>query len=209
MYCPAHFREDDPTALAALMDAHPLAIVVASGPDGLIANHLPLMRATAADGRMRLRGHLARANDMWRAVEAGSPVLAIFRGEQRYVSPSYYPTKRETGEVVPTWNYAVVHAHGRVRFEQDRAVLHGLVSDLTDLHEAHRPAPWHVTDAPAPYVDRMLSAIVGFDIEVERIEGKIKASQNRTEGERAGVRAGFEAEGVSADACDALVRDRR
>jgi transcriptional regulator len=209
MYCPAHFREDDPVALAALIDAYPLAVVVASGPDGLIANHLPLMRSVTADGRMLLRGHLARANEMWKAVDADGAVLVIFRGEQRYVSPSWYPTKRQTGEVVPTWNYAVVHAHGRIRFEQDRQVLHGLVSDLTDRHEAGRPAPWHVSDAPAPYVDRMLSAIVGFEIEVERIEGKVKASQNRTEGERDGVRAGLEADGVAADARGMLVRDRK
>lgn len=208
MYTPAHFRENDPAAIAAIADAYPLAALVASGANGFVVNHLPLMRVANADGTTTLRGHVARGNDLWRTVPAETPVVAIFRGEAHYVSPSWYPTKAETGEVVPTWNYTVVHAHGRIRFIEDRLWLRALVGALTERHERGRAAPWSIDDAPTAYLERMLGAIVGFEIDVERWDGKRKASQNRTERERSGALVGLTVDGVAESACAELVRGR-
>ena len=208
MYRPAHFREDDPATIAAFIDAHALAVLVANSPTGLLANHIPLLRFEADGGGMLLRGHVARANEFWKVVPEGSEVLAVFAGADRYITPSWYPTKATSGEVVPTWNYTVVHAHGRIRFIEDAGWLRTLVGALTERLEASRSAPWAVTDAPAPYIARMLGAIVGFEITVERLEGKVKASQNRTEAEREGVRAGLVADGVPEDLRRDLIRPR-
>jgi len=209
MYRPAQFQENDQRTLAAFVDAHPLAVLVAMGPSGLVANHIPLLRLADPAGRMLLHGHVARANDFWKTTPAGSSILAIFGGPDRYISPAWYPTKAETGEVVPTWNYLVAHAHGRITFTQDTAWLRTLVESLTNRHEHGRPAPWKVTDAPAAYVDRNLEAIVGFEIVVEKLEGKFKASQNRTERERAGVIAGLAADGDAPDLVAQIVRPSR
>jgi transcriptional regulator len=208
MYRPAHFQENDPATLAAFMDFHPLAVLVAAPPTGIVANHIPLLRLQDADGRMLLHGHVARGNDFWKITPAESPVLAIFGGPDRYISPAWYPTKAETGEVVPTWNYLVVHAHGRITFTQDTAWLLTLVEALTNRHEAIRPLPWKVSDAPTEYRDRMLRAIVGFEIVVEKLEGKFKASQNRSEPERAGARAGLTADGDPQELVAQIVRSR-
>jgi transcriptional regulator len=208
MYTPAHFRENDPAAIAAIADAYPLAALVASGANGFVVNHLPLMQVANADGTTTLRGHVARGNELWRTVPAATPVVAIFRGEEHYVSPSWYPTKAETGEVVPTWNYTVVHAHGRIRFIEDRAWLRALVGALTERHERGRAAPWSIDDAPTAYFERMLGAIVGFEIDVERWDGKRKASQNRTERERSGALVGLAGDGVPESARAELVRGR-
>ena len=206
MYRPTHFQENDPATLAAFMDSHPLSVLVAATPAGIVANHIPLLRLQDAGGRLLLRGHVARGNDFWKVTPAESPVLAIFCGPDRYVSPAWYPTKAETGEVVPTWNYLVVHAHGRITFTQDRAWLLTLVEALTDRHEAGRPLPWKVSDAPIEYRNRMLRAIVGFEIVVEKLEGKFKASQNRTERERAGASAGLIADGDPLELVSQIVR---
>jgi transcriptional regulator len=206
LYRPAHFQENDPATLAAFMDSHPLSVLVAAPPTGIVANHIPLLRLQDAGGRMLLRGHVARGNGFWRITPAESPVLAIFGGPDRYISPAWYPTKAETGEVVPTWNYLVVHAHGRITFTQDAAWLLTLVEALTNRHEASRPLPWKVSDAPIEYRDRMLQAIVGFEIVVEKLEGKFKASQNRTERERAGASAGLVAGGDPQELVAQIVR---
>ena len=208
MYRPAHFREDDPATIAAFIDAHALAVLVANAPAGLLANHIPLLRFEADGGGTVLRGHVARANDFWKVVPSGTEVLAVFAGADRYITPSWYPTKATSGEVVPTWNYTVVHAHGRIRFIDDANWVRPLVVALTERHEARRPAPWSIGDAPEPYIARMLGAIVGFEITVERLEGKVKASQNRTAAERDGVSAGLVADGVPEDLVSDLVRPR-
>ncbi len=202
MYKPAHFAQDDPAALQALMHEHPLAALVRLGSDGLDADHVPL----EFDATTRtLRGHVARANPVWREA-AEQPVLAIFRGPQAYVSPSWYPSKAEHHKVVPTWNYTVVHAHGTLRAVEDAPWVHALVSRLTDGHEAPRQAPWAVVDAPADYVQQMLRVIVGIEIAVTRLEGKWKLSQNRSEADRAGVVAGLRAGGAEAQATADLVQ---
>lgn len=191
MYLPAHFAQQDPAALQALVQAHPLATLVSStGPDGLTADHVPLM-FDAASGC--LRGHVARANPLWQHAD-GQAVLAIFRGPQAYVSPSWYPSKAEHHKVVPTWNYAVVHAHGPLQVVHDAPWLHTLVTQLTTQHEAPRATPWAVTDAPEPFIDQMLRAIVGIQIPVQRWVGKWKLSQNRSAADRDGVARGLVAD---------------
>jgi len=192
MYLPTHFAQNDAAALHALMREHPLAALVSSGPDGLTADHLPLEFDPGAGARGTLYGHVARANPLWR-MAAGTPVLAIFRGPQAYVSPSWYPGKAATHKVVPTWNYTVVHAHGMLEAVDDAPWLRTLVGRLTDRHEAPRPDPWSVADAPADYVQQMLRAIVGIRIPLTRLLGKWKVSQNRSEADRLGVASGLAA----------------
>jgi transcriptional regulator len=199
MYLPKHFEQTDPAALHALMRDHPLAMLVSSGADGLTADHVPLEFDAATS---TLRGHVARANPLWRHAH-GQAVLAVFRGPEAYVSPSWYPSKTEHHKVVPTWNYAVVHAHGTLQAVDDAPWLHTLVSRLTAHHEGARAQPWAVDDAPADYVQQMLRAIVGIQIPVDRLVGKWKISQNRSAADRDGVAAGLATDGA---AMAALVR---
>ena len=199
MYLPKHFEQNDLQALQALMREHPLATLVSRGDEGLTADHVPLEYDVASN---TLRGHVARANPVWRHAE-GQPVLAVFCGPQAYISPSLYPSKAEHHKVVPTWNYAVVHAHGALQPVEQAPWLHALVSRLTGHHEAPRAQPWAVSDAPDDYVQQMLRAIVGIEIPVSRLVGKWKVSQNRAEPDRLGVAEGL-ADSVPAMA--ALVR---
>ncbi|HXN11007.1 MAG TPA: FMN-binding negative transcriptional regulator [Steroidobacteraceae bacterium] len=198
MYTPEHFREARPEVLRAFIARHPLGALIAHGPEGLCVELAPMQLSAHAEGEGRLRGHLARANPFWRTLAPGAPVLTLFRGAAHYVSPSWYPAKREHGRVVPTWNYVAVQVRGTIRFFEDARWLATLVEALTDEHEQPRAAPWRVADAPADYVAGMLRAIVGFEIEISAIEGKFKASQNRSDSDRAGVRAGLCEAGVSA-----------
>ena len=192
MYLPKHFEQQDEQAMAQLLQLHPLATVAWQSADGLNAEHLPLMwERGAGDGAHgTLRGHVARANPVWREA-AGTDVLAVFQGPQAYITPSWYPSKAATAKVVPTWNYAVVHAHGRLRVTEDAAWLRALVGRLTDTHEASRAHRWQVGDAPDDYIEQMLRAIVGIEIELTRLQGKWKVSQNRSAADRAGVAAGL------------------
>lgn len=213
MYVPAHFRESRPEVLHEFMRRHPLATLVVRTAAGLEANHIPMElevaaanAAAAAAGRLLLRGHVARANPLWREAMPEEPVLAIFTSAGSYVTPSWYPSKREHGKVVPTWNYAAVHARGTIRFVHEAAWLRALVGSLTDSHEGVRAEPWQVDDAPADYVEGMLRAIVGFEIEVTALEGKFKASQNREARDKAGVAAGLAAQGIEGEEADELVR---
>ena len=190
MYIPPQFREDRPEILHEAIRRIGLATLVTQGAAGLEANHLPLI---LEDGV--LRGHFARANPVWKNLAPDQDVLAIFLGENFYVTPSWYPTKQETGKVVPTWNYLTVHAHGRISVYDDAARLRRLVEDLTAFHESRRPAPWAVADAPGEFIDAQLRAIVGFEIAITRLDGKWKMSQNRLPTDRAGVREGLAREG--------------
>jgi len=187
MYVPKHFSEARVEVLHELIRAHPLAAIVTLTPGGLAANHVPLEIDPDPPPYGTLRGHVARANPMWRELVPDVQALAIFQGPQIYVSPSSYATKRETGKVVPTWNYAVVHARGALRVIDDRAWLRGFVERLTNRHEAGRSDPWKVTDAPSEFVEQMLAAIVGIEIPVARLAGKWKVSQNRPARDREGV----------------------
>ena len=198
MYRPSHFREDRPEVLHALIGAHPFAQLVTAGEQGLIANPLPLLIDPAASPNGTLRGHLARANDQVAALSAGGQALVIFQGPQAYVSPSWYPSKAEHGKVVPTWNYVAVHAWGVPRVIDDAAWLRRLIEDLTVSQEQHRPEPWAVGDAPEEFIATMVNAIVGIEIPIDRIEGKWKLSQNRSEPDRRGVVEGLRADGNAA-----------
>jgi transcriptional regulator len=209
MYRPSHFREDDPAAVTAFLSAHPLATLVGATAAGPVAEHLPMTLVRTPDGAPILVGHVARANDVWRQLPDGAPVIAVFTGASAYVTPSWYAAKRTTGEVVPTWNYSVVHARGTVRFSHDPDTLRAIVGRLTDVFEAARPAPWRVDDAPVSYVDGMLRAIVGVEIAVERFEAKVKASQNRSADDRARVADGLLETGVPPEHLHEVVRPDR
>jgi len=192
MYNPRDFRQQESAVLHGLIRGRPLATLVVQGSDGFDAVHVPLLLDPAAGDHGVLRGHVARANPLWRAAtEEGCTALAIFHGPQAYVSPSWYPSKREHGKVVPTWNYAVVHAHGTLTAIDDPAWLHALVTALTDTHEATHPEPWKVGDAPVDFVTTQLRAIVGIELHITRLEGKWKMSQNRAAGDRDGGIAGL------------------
>jgi transcriptional regulator len=208
MYLPKHFAETRIEVLHALVRAHPLGALVTLGAGGLEANHIPFEIDPDPAPFGTLRGHVARANPLWRELSRGGDALAIFQGPSTYVSPSWYPSKQADGKVVPTWNYAVVHAYGPLRAVDDAAWLRAFVERLTNRHESGRTAPWHVTDAPADYVDKMVTAIVGIELPVTRLLGKWKTSQNRPARDRAGVVAGLEQDGGdAARAMAALVRE--
>ena len=189
MYLPKHFEQPNPALLAALMHAHPLATLIVATPAGPTADLIPLEFHPDQGAQGTLRGHVARANPLWR--HAGAAALAVFHGPQAYVSPNWYPSKREHGKVVPTWNYTMVQARGELRAVDDSPWLRALVGRLTQRHESVQPAPWAVSDAPDDYVQQMLGAIVGIEIELTVLTGKWKVSQNRSAGDRAGVAAGL------------------
>lgn len=193
MYLPAHFEENRTAVLHALMRAHPLATLVTLCDPGLEANHVPVETLAEPPPYGLIRGHVARANPVWREYRHDSKALAIFQGPQAYISPNFYPSKRETGEVVPTWNYAVVHARGTLRFVQDTAWLRAFVARLTSEHEKSHEAPWRIEDAPPPYLEKMLSLIVGFEFSIESLTGKWKLSQNQSAANRQGVVEGLRA----------------
>ena len=195
MYLPPAFREDRTEQLQQLMREHPLATLVTLGPDGLVASHVPLVYEPVPDSPGRLHGHLARANPQWRDLQRESEVLAIFHGPQAYISPSWYATKRSTGRVVPTWNYAAVHAYGSVETYTDAGRLRKHVASLTALHEENFSPPWRLEDAPEPYIAGMLNAIAGIDITITRLQGKWKMSQNRPAEDREGVVQGLLSKG--------------
>ena len=189
MYLPKHFEITDRAALHELLRRHPLATWATVGADGLpVVNHVPFRLDATRGEQGTLVGHVARANPVWRTP---APSVLAFRAADGYVSPNWYPAKREHGKVVPTSNYAVVHAHGTPRIVDDREGLLAIVSALTDEHEAAQPHPWAVGDAPADYVEQMLRAIVGIEIPVQRWEAKFKLSQNRGAADVAAVVAGL------------------
>jgi len=195
VYLP-HFNCMDDAEVGSFLDTVATAELVTTGGDGYpVATLMPFLR----DGD-RVLMHMARGNAHWRAIEPGTPALAIVAGAQAYVSPSWYATKREHGRVVPTWNYSAVHLTGRVTAHHEEAWLRDLVERLTDRHESHRADRWSVDDAPADYVTKQLRAIVGVELVVERVEAKAKLSQNRSDEDRAGVVEGLEATGAERDA---------
>jgi len=173
LYVPSHFRVEERARLVDFMREHAFATLVSSGDAGLDVSHVPLLVDVDGD-QLRLRGHVARANGQWQTLESARDVTAIFHGPHAYVSPTWYATHPS----VPTWNYAVVHAAGKARLT-DEAELHEIVTELAAKYEAGNKPPWKLSEQPAPYVSSMLGMIVGFEIEVARVEGKFKLSQNR------------------------------
>ncbi|WP_322013289.1 FMN-binding negative transcriptional regulator [Paraburkholderia sp. J12] len=181
MYIPAHFNESRPEVLHTHIAAHPFGMLITNGNSGLDANHLPFELA-AGEGEMGvLRAHVARANPVWQDVANGDEVLVVFRAGDAYISPTWYPSKHELHRQVPTWNYIVVHAYGRITVLDDERYVRGVVGRLTRTHEASQPQPWKMGDAPKDYIDTMVKAIVGLQIDITRLIGKSKLGQNKEE----------------------------
>ena len=195
MYTPTHFREERVDILHAAIGRIGLATLVTHGDAGMEASQLPMIVDAAAAPLGVLSGHMARANPLWK--RAGGEALAVFLGPHAYISPSWYPSKIETGKVVPTWNYLAVHATGTIEFFDDPIQLRAQVEQLTRTNETGREPPWAVGDAPDAYVAQLLRAIVGFRLTVTKLEGQWKMSQNKPAAERDGVMEGLTREGAA------------
>jgi transcriptional regulator len=211
MYIPASYAEHDAAALFDFIEGNPLGILVTSSPsDGLFATHLPLLVHRDRGERGVLAGHLARANPHHRQVDAVAEALVVFSGPDAYVTPSWYEAKREHGRVVPTWNYAAVHVYGTLRLNDDPAYLRRHLEALTHRHEAPRTAPWSVSDAPNDFIATQMKAIVGIELEITRMEGKWKMSQNRSAADIDGVVRGLrESESPAEQIVAEIVAERK
>jgi len=210
MYQPVHHREERLGTLHALIRSHPLGLLVSNGEDGPVANALPFLIDAARGPKGTLRAHVARANPQWQAIAAAPerPVLVVFQGAESYITPSWYETKRQTGKVVPTWNYVIVQARGKACVIEDRDWLAGQIAALTGEHEGKRAEPWAVSDAPDNFIEMQMRAIVGIEIEITDLAGKWKVSQNRPEADKAGVAQGLgAAEDESSREMSRLVRE--
>lgn len=195
MYRHPIFSESNPKELHRIVHEHSLGMLVTQRPTGLEADHLPFLLDADQGPLGTLLAHVARANTLWRELKDGDPVLVVFRGAQGYISPSWYPSKQETHRHVPTWNYETVHAHGRIRIHDDERFLRGVLARLTRTHEAGQPRPWRMGDAPADYIAEELANIVGIEVELTRIEGTRKLSQNRDARDFQGIVDALEAGG--------------
>lgn len=195
MYVPAHFNEPSTEVMHAFIRQHPLGILFTHGTGGPDANHVPFELAADQGVHGILHAHVARNNPLCTDVSDGDEVLVVFRGEEAYISPSWYPSKHEHHKQVPTWNYKVVHAHGRIVIRDDERYVRGLVARLTRTHEAAEPEPWKMTAAPKDYIDAMLKGIVGIEIEITRLTGKFKLSQNKDEADISGAASALDQRG--------------
>ena len=191
MYVPKHHEETDVAVLRALIKSHPLGAWVTHSDDELLANHIPFLLDPSRGENGTLVGHVARANPVWQSFSATVNSVVIFQGSEAYITPSWYPSKHAHGKAVPTWNYAVVHAHGLPRAIEDRHWLLQHVTQLTDTHEGTQALPWKVSDAPQEFTERLMDAIVGIEIPIAKLVGKWKVSQNRPEPDKLGVVAGL------------------
>ena len=205
MYVPLRFKEENVMVLQDAIRAGGLATLVTFGSEGVEASHVPMLLEPEPAPCGTLRGHLARSNPQWQHVAADSHALAIFLGPDAYISPSWYATKQTSGRVVPTWNYVAIHVYGPLRFFDDADRLLAHVMKLTTQHEAGRPTPWSVTDAPEDYIQGQLKNIIGFEMPIARLEGKWKMSQNRPAQDRIGVAEGLVREGGPREASVATI----
>ena len=192
MYIPKYHAFTDESALHTHIANHPLGTWVCLTDGSLVANHIPLLLDRAHGDHGRLIGHVSRANPVWRQLSGGAPSVVTFMGPQAYITPGWYPGKSEHGKVVPTWNYVTVHVHGTARAVEDANWVQDMLTRLTDAQESTHPAPWKVTDAPSDYVQRMLRAIVGIEITIERLEGRLKVSQDEDTADRHGTVQGLQ-----------------
>ena len=192
MYIPKHFQQNEKAAILELIRSFPLATIVAMGSKGLFANHIPLLLADDGSESFILQGHIAKANEMADDLKDNSEVLAIFQGGDSYISPGWYPSKKQNPKVVPTWNYIAVHITGVIRFIHDRNWKKSFLNTLTDSHESGRALPWKMADAPEDYLGSMMDGIIGIEIIPRVIQAKWKLSQNQTLENRLGVIEGLE-----------------
>ena len=206
MYIPQHFEEPRPERLHALIAQHPLGILITQGSGGLDANHLPFELETREGSLGILHTHVARANSVWRDVASGDEVLVVFRAADAYISPNWYPSKHEHHRQVPTWNYIVAHAHGRVTVRDDERYLRGLVGRLTKRHEASEPHPWRMGDSSPAFINEMLASIVGIEIGITRLVGKFKLGQNKEKRDVLGAAHALKAQGNNTIADAMLAR---
>jgi transcriptional regulator len=208
MYIPRANKEDRVPVLHKLIEEQPFASLITVGSSGLFASHIPMV--LEQNGAMgQLRGHISRANTQWRDYTPSVEALAIFSGPQHYITPNWYLEKKETGKVVPTWNYVVVHAYGYLKVIEDGEWLMTHLASLTNIHEADSPVPWKIGDAPGDYIAALTKGIVGLEMTIERLEGKWKISQNRSEQDRDGVANGLgELDTTESLAMKALVERR-
>jgi transcriptional regulator len=207
VYLPPHFEEHRIETMHDLIRAHPLGTIVHLGADGLSANHIPFLVDSASGPNGTLLAHIARNNALWREASPDQDVLVIFQGPDAYISPTWYPTKQETHEVVPTYNYAVVHASGRLLVHDDEKWLRGVIGKLTKVMEAPQPAPWKMADSPRDYLNARLTEIVGIEIPITRLTGKFKLNQNRPIADREGAIAGLRGTGQADDADTAAMME--
>jgi transcriptional regulator len=209
MYTPKDFKVEDTAEAHALMRARPFATLVTQGVDGLVATHLPtVLKADGADPLGRIECHVARPNPQWRGFAPDTDALMIFQGPEAYIRPGWYPSKAEHGKAVPTWNYAVVHAYGRLEVVQDQAWLLAHVDELTRQQEAPYAAPWLTSDAPENFMAMMARGIVGLKLVITRLESKAKMSQNRQQPDRAGVVQGLAERAQGEDAATAALVEK-
>lgn len=209
MYRPPAFREDRPEVLHALIRAHPLGTLITYGSGGLTANLVPFTLVEDGNGSAILRTHLAKANEQLVDLREGPEALVLFQGPQAYVSPSWYPSKKEHEKVVPTWNYVMVQVRGLPQVIDSADWLLEQISHLTETQENHRPDPWKVSDAPECFIASLLNGIVGLEIPIEHIEGKWKVSQNRSSTDRQGVADGLRHEDNALAMADLIETHRR
>ena len=198
MYIPAHFAETRPEALHRIMREHPLGMLVTHTSAGLDADHIPFELDVSAGTQGALIAHVARANTLWQRCPTGTPVMVVFRGEQAYISPNWYPSKHESHRQVPTWNYEVVHAHGTLTVHDDERFVRRVVAQLTRRHEATEPKPWKMGDSSPEYIDTMLRNIVGLEVTLMSLVGKVKLSQNREVRDRMGAADTLDSRGHTA-----------
>jgi transcriptional regulator len=205
VYLPASFREDRREVQFGLVRSHPLGLLITMGGSGLGANFVPFVGYPDEGEHGVLRAHVARANAQWQDLTSGIECLVVFRGPQAYIRPNWYVTKQETHKVVPTWNYATVHAWGRPQLKEDAGWLRRQIGDLTRAQEGGYPDPWQVTDAPADFVDAQLKAIIGIEIVLSRLEGKWKMSQNRNAADQQSAIEGLRGDGGAEQAAVAEI----
>ena len=198
MYIPAHFAETRPEELHRIIREHPLGMLVTHGKAGLDADHIPFEVDAGAGTHGVLLAHVARANPLWQCCPTGTPAMVVFRGAQAYISPNWYPSKHETHRQVPTWNYEVVHAYGTITVHDDERFVRRVVAQLTRRHEATEPEPWKMGDSQPEHIDNMLHNIVGIEIAITSLEGKVKLSQNREVRDRLNAADTLDARGHNA-----------
>jgi transcriptional regulator len=199
MHIPVKFQQNENSQLKTIIREYPFATLITYSEAGIEATHLPVVLVDI-EGKTVIQAHIAKANKLWKSVKEGAEILLIFNGPNCYVSPNYYPTKKESGKAVPTWNYVVVHVKGVISFIHDEKWIYNMIDLLTKEHEAKQDVPWSITDAPETYINKMLPAIVGIEIAIDSIEGQWKLSQNQPEVNKFGVIEGLLATGKAYDA---------